>query len=134
MRIFSLLTLFVASAVALGANAVAQQTAPKPVMVGMKAMPITVTAGSYQLINQVIDLPPGGMVPKHVHGGPAVVTLVSGALVETDSTGSHTVKAGQSFYEPAGYAHSVVNNGVVTARVSVSYLIPKGAKVITIVK
>jgi quercetin dioxygenase-like cupin family protein len=133
MRILSLLMFFVASAVALGTNAVAQQTA-KPVIVATKAEPITVTAGSYLLINQVIDLPPGGMIPKHVHGGPAVVTLLSGVLVATDKTGAHTLKAGQSFYEPAGYAHAVANKGTVTARVSVSYLIPKGANVITMVK
>jgi quercetin dioxygenase-like cupin family protein len=44
------------------------------------------------------------------------------------------LKAGQSFYEPAGYAHAVANKGSETARVSVSYLIPKGAQVITMVK
>lgn len=134
MRILTLLTLFVVSVLSLGVNATAQQAIPKPVIVAMKAVPIMVTAGNYQLINQVIDLPPGGMIPKHVHGGPAVVTLVSGVLVATDKTGSHTLKAGQSFYEPAGYSHSVANKGSMTARVSVSYLIPKGANVITMVK
>ena len=117
-----------------GLVAHAQQAPPAPVGVTSKEFPITVTAGQYTLINTVIDLPPGGKIPKHVHGGPAVVTIVSGELTLTDASGAHVLKAGQGATEKAGYAHAVANNGTETARVSVSYLIPKGGKTLTIVK
>ncbi|MBV8151190.1 MAG: cupin domain-containing protein [Candidatus Eremiobacteraeota bacterium] len=130
MRIFSICLCLV---YAVAQSAIAQ-TAAKPAIVGMKAMPVTVTAGSYQLINQVIDVPPGAAIPRHTHGGPAVVTMVSGALVVTDAKGTRTLKAGQTFTEPTGYVHAVANKGSIPARVSVSYLIPKGAQVTTMVK
>jgi hypothetical protein len=38
------------------------------------------------------------------------------------------------FTENAGYAHMAANKGSVTARVAVSYLIPKGTEVTTFVK
>jgi len=117
-----------------GAVAIAQQGAPHPVPVAMKVMPITVAAGEYSLINQVIDLPAGAAIPKHTHGGPAVVNLLSGQLTVTDATGTRTLSAGQSFTEAPGYAHSVANKGSTTARVSVTYLIPKGSKTLILSK
>src|SRR5579864_1418854 len=108
--------------------------APGPKAVGTAKFPIAVKAGDYDLIAQVLDLPPGGMVPKHTHGGPVVVQVISGEITLTDAMGSKTVKAGGMFTENAGTVHSAANTGSVPTRVAVSYLIPKGAQVITWVK
>jgi len=117
-----------------GGVALAYAAAPGPKFVGTAKFPITVKAGDYDLIAQVIDLPPGGMVPKHTHGGPVVVQVVSGEVTLTDATGSKTGKAGGMFTENAGTVHSAANNGTVATRLAVSYLIPKGAEVFTVVK
>jgi quercetin dioxygenase-like cupin family protein len=117
-----------------GGVVVSYAAAPGPKFVGTAKYPISVKAGDYDLIAQVIDLPPGAMVPKHIHGGPVVVQVISGEVTLTDAMGSKTVKAGGMFTEATGTAHSAANNGSTTARVAVSYLIPKGANVITFVK
>jgi len=121
-------------ALAVGGAVVSYAAAPGPVNVGTAKFPITVKAGDYDLIAQVLDLPPGGMVPKHTHGGPVVVQVISGEITLTDATGSKTVKAGGMFTENAGTVHSAANNGSVPTRVSVSYLIPKGVEVTTLMK
>jgi quercetin dioxygenase-like cupin family protein len=117
-----------------GGVIVSYAAAPGPKFVGTAKFPITVKAGDYDLIAQVVDLPPGGMVPKHTHGGPVVVQVVSGEVTLTDATGSKTVKAGGMFTENAGTVHSAANNGSLVTRLAVSYLIPKGAEVFTVVK
>ena len=119
--------------VAAGSTIVSYAAAP-PKIVGTGTFPINVKAGDYDLITQVIDLPPGGMIPKHTHGGPVVGYVVTGAVTLTDATGTHTVKAGESFNENVGTVHSGANNGSGPVRVSVSYLIPKGAEVTTFIK
>lgn len=121
-------------ALAAGGAAASYAAAPGPSIVGVAKFPITVKAGDYDLIAQVLDLPPGGMVPKHIHGGPVVVQVISGEITLTDAMGSKTVKAGGMFTENPGVAHSAANNGSVATRVAVSYLIPKGAEVTTVVK
>ncbi|HEV2284137.1 MAG TPA: cupin domain-containing protein [bacterium] len=130
---FSRVTFF-ALIVLAAAGVVSYAAAPGPNILGTAKFPITVKAGDYDLIAQVIDLPPGGMVPKHTHGGPVVVQVISGEITLTDATGSKTVKAGGMFTENPGTVHSAANTGSVPTRVAVSYLIPKGAEVITIVK
>lgn len=114
--------------------AVSYAAAPGPVIVGTAAYPINVQAGNYDLISQVVDLPPGAVIPKHRHGGPVVAQVLSGVITVTDAAGPKTFKAGQMFTESGGYVHMAANNGKATARVAVSYLIPKGAEVITFVK
>jgi quercetin dioxygenase-like cupin family protein len=103
-------------------------------VVGLAKFPVNVKAGDYDLVNQVIDVPPGGMVPKHTHPGPAVVQVLTGSITLVDAMGQKTVDAGHMFTENPGTAHSAANNGSVPVRVSVSYLVPRGADLITFVK
>jgi quercetin dioxygenase-like cupin family protein len=118
----------------LGVRAIGQAAGPAPVNVATKAFPITVAAGDYELINQVLELPAGSGVPKHIHGGPVVATVISGELTLTDASGRRVLKAGQSLTEKTGYEHAVANRSTGTVRLAVSYLIPKGGAQITIVK
>jgi len=127
----ALITLLAAA----GAGAIiAYAAAPGLSIVGTAKFPIDVKAGDYDLIAQVIDLPSGGTLPKHTHGGPTVVYVITGTLTLTDASGTKTVKAGESFTENAGVVHWGSNQGTTSVRVAVSYLIPKGADVITMVK
>ncbi|MBV8602381.1 MAG: cupin domain-containing protein [Candidatus Eremiobacteraeota bacterium] len=119
---------------ALAGIAVGQTAAAGPTNVATEKMPITVTAGDYELVNQVLDFPPGSGVPSHTHGGPVALTVLSGELTVVDGTGTHILKAGQSGTEKGGYTHSAYNKGTVPVRVAVSYLIPKGAPMTTMAK
>jgi quercetin dioxygenase-like cupin family protein len=128
------LVFLVATLGGLGVSAIGQTTAPAPVNVSLKAYPITVAAGDYELTTQVLDLPPGSGVPRHTHGGPVVVTVLSGEVTVIDSTGEKVYKTGDSWTEKAGDVHSATNRGTGTARAVASYLIPKGAARTTIVQ
>jgi quercetin dioxygenase-like cupin family protein len=114
--------------------AAAQTAPPAPVNIVLQSFPITVAAGDYELISQVLDLPVGAGVPNHSHGGPVVVTVIAGEVTLMEAAGERVVKTGESWTEKVGYVHAVANKGTTTARVVASYLIPKGAARTTPVK
>jgi quercetin dioxygenase-like cupin family protein len=126
--------LLVATVGTVGVPAAGQTPAPTPVNVATKAFPITLAAGDYELVNQVLDFPPGSGVPQHFHGGPAVVTVLTGELVTADANGERVLKAGDSLLEGSGDKHSVINKTDGTVRVAVSYLVPKSAQRTTLIK
>ena len=115
-------------------RAVGQGPPPTPVQVSLMSFPISVTAGDYALVNQVLDLPPGSGVPLHYHSGPVVVTVVTGELTLVDEGGERIVRAGESWTEKAGDKHAIMNKSAGTIRVVSSALFPKGVPRTTVVK
>lgn len=126
---FSVVTLAVLVCAGLTITASAQ--GPAPAQVSLEKFPLTVPAGDYELVQQIIDLPAGSSVPKHSHGGSVLVTVITGQLTLMDARGDRVVKAGQSWTEKAGDVHSVANKGKARVRVAASYLVPKGAELMT---
>jgi len=116
------------------ATSVGAQSAPGPAIFAMKSFPISAAAGEYELVNQVLDLPPGAGVANHTHGGPMVVTVISGELTLIEAGTESLVKPGESWTENVGYVHAVANRGNTTVRLALGYLIPKGAARTTMVK
>lgn len=117
-----------------GVPAAGQTPAPTPVNVATKAFAMTLAAGDYELVNQILDFPPGSGVPQHFHGGPVVVTVLAGELVTADANGERVLKAGDSLLEGTGDKHSVINKTDGTVRVAASYLVPKSAQRTTLIK
>lgn len=107
---------------------------PSPSTVTMAAYPISVTAGGYKLYDFVVDFPPGSATPRHVHGGPVVVTVITGQLVLERTGGARVVKTGESFLEVPGDVHALMNRGATPARISAAELIPEAAAETTVVK
>ena len=105
-----------------------------PVSVSLMSFPISVAAGDYALVNQVLDLPPGSGIPLHCHSGPVVVTVVTGELTLVDEAGERIVRAGESWTEKAGDKHAIINKSAETIRVVSSALFPKGFARTTVVK
>jgi quercetin dioxygenase-like cupin family protein len=130
--VFWALLVLIASAV-IGA-VTAGRGHPSPTTVTVAAYPISVTAGAYRIYDFVVDFPPGGVTPRHVHGGPVVVTVIAGQLVLQRAGGERVVKAGESFLEDPGDVHALVNRGAVPARISAAELIPNGAAETTVVR
>jgi|SRR5438309_1943936 len=118
----------------LGALAVGQAGPAGPATVAQAAFPLNVKAGAYDLITVVFDFAPGSGVPKHIHGGPVVVTVLSGEMTLQQGGGEKVVKAGESWTEKPGDVHAVVNKSEGITRVAVSLLLPKGAAATTLVK
>ena len=105
-----------------------------PTVVSQAMFPIMVKGADYDLITQILDFPSGAGVAKHFHGGPVLVTVLSGEMTLQEKNTERVLKMGQSWTENPGDQHAVVNAGSVTVRVVVSMLLPKGAKDTTLVK
>jgi quercetin dioxygenase-like cupin family protein len=119
--------------------ALAQEPAGKgsmlgPTTVSQAMFPIKVQGADYDLITQILDFPSGSGVATHFHGGPVLVTVLSGEMTLQEKNTERVLKIGQSWTENPGDQHAVVNAGSVTTRVAVSMLLPKGAKDTTLVK
>jgi quercetin dioxygenase-like cupin family protein len=60
---------------------------------------------------QVVDVPPGGKVPEHHHGGPTMDYVLSGAICMQLLGGPALVyQTGQTMFEPPGSVHLYAEN------------------------
>ena len=72
---------------------------------------------------------PPGFSLKHAHGGPTYVYVLSGTLNVTDASGTTvTYRAGDFFWEPAGYIHTAQT--AEGAEVFILFLLPPSAEAI----
>lgn len=88
----------------------------------------------YDLLTIIMDFPSGAGVPRHIHGGSVLVTVLSGEITLKEKGGEMVKKTGESWTEKPGDEHAVVNAGTATVRVVVTMLLPKGAEATTVVK
>jgi len=72
---------------------------------------------------------PGGTTGWHIHPGPVVVVIKSGALTEIHSNGCMTVHpAGSGFFEEPNEVHNVVNDTGGVTEVYATFLSPAGTQ------
>jgi quercetin dioxygenase-like cupin family protein len=73
------------------------------------------------------EFDPGGAVGRPTHPGEELSIVLEGALVlEIDGQPARTVKAGESFFIPAGVVHAGKNAGTGKAVVFATYIVEKG--------
>ena len=111
-----------------------QSATPGPSLVNQAKFPLTVQGAEYDLLTIIMDFPSGAGFPRHFHGGPVLVTVLSGEITLKEKGAEVVKKTGESWTERPGDEHSVVNAGTATVRVVVSMLLPKGAEANTVVK
>jgi quercetin dioxygenase-like cupin family protein len=59
----------------------------------------------------VVDIPPGGKVPEHHHGGPTLDYVLSGTVsMQLDVGSGQVYEAGQALYEYSGSVHLDTTN------------------------
>ncbi len=81
------------------------------------------------------EFEPGGAIGRHTHPGEELSIVLEGALLlEVDGQPARTVKAGESFFIPAGVVHAGKNPGTGKAVVFATYIVEKGKPVATPVK
>jgi quercetin dioxygenase-like cupin family protein len=81
------------------------------------------------------EFDPGGAVGRHTHPGEELSIVLQGQLLlEVDGQPARTVKAGESFFIPAGTVHAGKNTGKGKAVVFATYIVEKGKPVATAVK
>ena len=113
----------------------ASQTAtPGPTVIYQDKFQITLQGGEYDLQTIIMEFPQGASVPKHVHGGYVLVTVLNGEMTLKEKGSERIVRAGGSWTENPGDLHSVVNAGATAARVVVNMLLPRGAESTTLIK
>ena len=120
--------------VATAAEMAAQTAPPGPAVVYQSKFPITVQGGEYDLLTIIMDFQSGAGVPRHMHGGFVMVTVLSGEITLKEKGAEVVKKTGESWTEKAGDEHAVVNAGPATVRVAISMLLPKGAEATTMIK
>ena len=107
---------------------------PGPTVTFKGSYPITPVAGEYDLVNNVLEFAPGAEVPLHYHGGPAVIVGMDGELTLRAGGHEHTLKPGDLDTQAAGAQHVMQNMGAGSARALFGVLLPKGAKLTTLVE
>lgn len=88
-------------------------------------------SGSYSIVQQVLDFAPGTATPQHKHGGPGLVTVLSGEISFSRDGLVRTFKAGDSFVEQPGETLQASNIGSAEAMVAATFLLPDGAQLTT---
>src|SRR5690242_2176980 len=106
LRIGRALAILALLAFSIGSAGSALAAAPGPEAGAQGDMPAKVAAGDGAVVSVILDFAPGAGVPEHTHGGPLVVTVLSGALTLNDEMGDMVFKAGESFTEMPGHKHS----------------------------
>jgi quercetin dioxygenase-like cupin family protein len=80
---------------------------------------------------RVVDVPPGGRVPEHHHGGPTIDYVLSGAVRMQLLGGPALVyQLGQTMFEPSGSVHLYAENLSLTepAKIMLITVHEEGAK------
>ncbi len=96
------------------------------------AGPVAEVTGEFELVQLVVDFPPGTWTPSHTHGGMLLVTVLQGEQTVRDEQGNEKIyKAGESFTETPGEYLEIGNAGQELVTVSAAVLLPKGATLST---
>jgi quercetin dioxygenase-like cupin family protein len=88
----------------------------------------------FEAVQMIVDFPSGARVGRHTHGGPGYITMLEGEL--TMSIGDTPVRAyrtDESFVEPFKLVAEGANLSAAPSSVLVTYLLPVGAPVTTLV-
>jgi quercetin dioxygenase-like cupin family protein len=81
------------------------------------------------------EFEPGGAIGRHTHPGEELSIVLEGALtLEIDGQPARVVKAGESFFIPAGTVHAGKNAGSGKAVVFATYIVEQGKPVATLIK
>jgi quercetin dioxygenase-like cupin family protein len=84
--------------------------------------------GPTDVLQSLLVFQPGAETGWHIHPGPVVVVVKTGAITETHANGCITVHpAGSVFYETAGEVHNAANQTGGVAEVYATFLSPSGS-------
>lgn len=81
-------------------------------------------------VQALAEFVPGGAAGRHTHPGEELGYVVEGTLeLLIEGQPPRTVKAGESFFVPAGLVHDGRNIGSGSAKVLATYIVEKGKPV-----
>ena len=81
------------------------------------------------------EFDPGAAIGKHTHPGEEFGYLLEGTLeLQVEGAPTRTLKAGDTFFVPAGTVHAARDTGAKGAKVLATYVVEKGKPLATLVK
>jgi quercetin dioxygenase-like cupin family protein len=129
------LTIAAALAVAALATSVGVLNAQQPGFKRIEVQDRDLSIPGRHAVQAKAEFEPGGAVGRHTHPGEELSIVLEGALtLEVDGQPARVVKAGESFFIPAGVIHAGKNAGSGKAVVFATYIVEKGKPVATPVK
>jgi quercetin dioxygenase-like cupin family protein len=88
------------------------------------------SVGDRHAVQVVAQFVPGGVAGKHTHPGEELGYVMEGTLqLEVAGQPPRTLKAGETFFVPAGVVHDGKNVGPGSAKVLATYIVEKGKPV-----
>ena len=115
VRIRLLALLLGAPAAVLPVAALARGLAPGPVPRAQSTLEIGSLPAPAELVQTVLDFPPGAAAPPHINGGAAYVTILAGELSIEGPDGVQTYRAGDTLMEVPGQVYAAAKTGATTA-------------------
>ena len=90
----------------------------------------TLSVQGRHAVQAIAEFAPGASAGKHTHPGEELGYLLEGTLqLEIDGEAPRTLKAGDSFFVPAGKVHDGKNIGSGPAKVLATYVVETGKPV-----
>lgn len=90
--------------------------------------------GAFDLVNQIIDFPPGAISAVHVHGGQGLALVLAGEITfRPEGKAAQVAKPGDVYVDTPGVPHLAANTGSTVARLSFMVALPQGATLTTAV-
>jgi quercetin dioxygenase-like cupin family protein len=88
---------------------------------------VTNPAQQVQLVQLVVDFPPGAWTSWHTHGGQAINLVLEGEMTLRHAGMEQGYRAGQAWTDSSTQVHAAGNSGAGKARLLTNFLLPQGA-------
>src|SRR5262249_11856474 len=80
-----------------------------------------------EVVQLVVDFPPGAWTSWHTHGGQAINLVLEGETTLRPGGMEHPHRAGQAWTDSSGQVHAAGDTGTGKARLLTNFLLPQGA-------
>jgi LPXTG-motif cell wall-anchored protein len=104
---------------------------PGPTTVHRTTLDSTRPAASFELAQFTADFDPGARTPVHTHVGRGLATVVAGEMTLRTGGTDRIFKPGEFWVDEPGVVYVHGNATGTVAQVGVSFLLPKGAPILT---
>src|SRR6266550_1650803 len=75
---------------------------PRPLVKFASVFPVSGAPRQYELVQQILDFPPGGATREHSHGGRAFVTVLEGQSTIREGVEEKVFGTGETYTEMEG--------------------------------
>jgi len=97
------------------------------VVVAESRFAVTDAPDQAEVVQLVVDFPPGASTSLHTHGGQAINLVLEGEITLQQNGVDRPHGAGQAWTDSTGRAHRAINTGAGEARLLTTFLLPRGA-------